>query len=626
MKACLPFLNGAIALALLLLPVSFLSAQGPLTPPGTPGLTMKTLTQIEPRTAIAQPAPGGFPIVITAPGSYYLTESITESSGNDGIQVNASGVTIDLNGFELVGTGGVQIGVNAPAAISNLTIRNGVVRGWGYRGLDLQNVTSVRLEKLTVSGCANFGVWTGANAVVSESIFTGNSIGILAGKGSALTHCAASGNSSFGFGSGAGVTFTACSAFQNGGGGISASSSCVVTQCSVYDNGGTGINVSTGSSVIGCGVFSNDGDGIVASIGCVVRDNGVYANAVDNIEVGSEALVINNASTGAGDGAGIHVTGTRNRIEGNNITTCDRGIYVDMPGNTILNNTVSRNPTTGAPANYVIVAGNQVNILLTHLPEVITVPATITFSGDLTGVSGSAGLTIAADNVSVDLAGHALVGVAGSLDGILISGSRANVTVTNGTIRNWGGDGMDGTTLVSGRFESLILANNTARGIMTGTRATISKCTTRDNGAAGITVGQATRIFDCSGHSNVGFGIVGADNSTIERCLLNNNGGGGISATNYSVIRENTCDFHSAAGIAITGTDNRIEGNQVTRNARGIDVGAAGNLVIKNSASGSTGAGTPSANYDFNGFTQTNGAIVTATGTITADPWANFSF
>lgn len=618
--------------AFILHPSSFVVAQGSLTPPGPPVATMKTLTQIEPRTPIAQPAPGGFPIVISAPGSYYLTGNITGAEGSDGIQVTANGVTIDLNGFELVGVGDeFDSGIRAADPFTNVTIRNGVVRGWGYRGLDLQYVTNVRIENVTVTGCGNFGAWTGRDAVVSHSIFAENALGIVVGSGSALTHCVASGNSADGFGGDSGVTFTACSAFQNGGAGISATSGCVVTQCSVYVNGGSGIRLLYAGSIVGCGVYGNGGDGIYANIATVVRDNGVYANAADNIEVATDTLVINNTSTGAGfnagDGAGIHVTGGRNRIEGNNITNCDRGIDVDQAGNTILNNTVRSNPFTGAPANYVIVAGNQVNILLAHLPEVITVPAAITFSGDLIGVSGSAGLIIAADNVSVDLAGHALVGVAGSLDGIVISGSRANVTVTNGTIRNWGEDGVDGTTLTSGRFENLTLANNTARGIMTGTRATISRCSARDNGAAGITAGQVTRIFDCSGHSNVGFGIVGGDNSTIERCLLNNNGGGGLSVTNYSVIRENTADFHTGdAGIFVSGTDNRIEGNQVTRNARGFDIGAAGNLIIKNSASGNTGAGTPSANYDFNGFAQTNGAIITATGTITADPWANFSF
>ena len=90
--------------------------------------------------------------------------------------------------------------------------------------------------------------------------------------------------------------------------------------------------------------------------------------------------------------------------------------------------------------------------------------------------------------------------------------------------------------------------------------------------------------------------------------------------------RDNLCDFQTTnAGILVAGTDNRIEGNNLSRTSRGIDVTAAGNFIIKNSATSSTGGGTPSANYSFNGFTQTNGAIITATGTISADPWANFS-
>lgn len=74
------------------------------------------------------------------------------------------------------------------------------------------------------------------------------------------------------------------------------------------------------------------------------------------------------------------------------------------------------------------------------------------------------------------------------------------------------------------------------------------------------------------------------------------------------------------------GTDNRIDSNSVIRNDRGIELQAAGNLVIRNSASGSTDTGIPSADYNFGGHSTTYGEIISTPGKISADPWANFSF
>lgn len=61
-------------------------AQGSLTPPGAPGPTMLTLSQIEPRTPISSA-----PFTITAPGSYYLTANLSVTTNN--------GVTISVTTF-----------------------------------------------------------------------------------------------------------------------------------------------------------------------------------------------------------------------------------------------------------------------------------------------------------------------------------------------------------------------------------------------------------------------------------------------------------------------------------------------------------------------------------------------
>ena len=86
------------------LPTSF--AQGSLTPPGAPAPTMKSLAQIEPRTPISS-----LPFTITNAGSYFLTTNLTGQAGTNGITISADHVTIDLNGFAIIGVANSGVGV-----------------------------------------------------------------------------------------------------------------------------------------------------------------------------------------------------------------------------------------------------------------------------------------------------------------------------------------------------------------------------------------------------------------------------------------------------------------------------------------------------------------------------------
>jgi len=49
------------------------------------------------------PNAGGFPLLIANPGSYRLTNNLTLPENTIGILVNADDVTIDLNGFAVIG-------------------------------------------------------------------------------------------------------------------------------------------------------------------------------------------------------------------------------------------------------------------------------------------------------------------------------------------------------------------------------------------------------------------------------------------------------------------------------------------------------------------------------------------
>jgi hypothetical protein len=67
------------------------------------------------------------------PGSYYLTTNLTATgvAGQHGITISADHVTLDLNGFSLIGVAGSGDGIRVPAARLNLVIYNGTVRNSG---------------------------------------------------------------------------------------------------------------------------------------------------------------------------------------------------------------------------------------------------------------------------------------------------------------------------------------------------------------------------------------------------------------------------------------------------------------------------------------------------------------
>ena len=89
---------------------------GQLDPPGPPTAgTMKTLTEVEPRMAISS-----LPFTISAPGSYYIVQSLVGISGANGISITSSRVTLDLMGFTLTGVPGALDGINVGVSLEGV--------------------------------------------------------------------------------------------------------------------------------------------------------------------------------------------------------------------------------------------------------------------------------------------------------------------------------------------------------------------------------------------------------------------------------------------------------------------------------------------------------------------------
>lgn len=153
-------------------------AQGPFTPPpGAPAPLMKSLDQIEARTPLVAGQAGvaidaNSTITISQPGSYYLTKNLTiTGAGANGINITASHVTLDLNGFSLIhvtGNGGQAVSITA----GDVTVRNGSIRGgstlagstftlagWNNGIVAATNYPNLVVEGVTVSGVRGCGIY-----------------------------------------------------------------------------------------------------------------------------------------------------------------------------------------------------------------------------------------------------------------------------------------------------------------------------------------------------------------------------------------------------------------------------------------------------------------------------------
>ncbi|MFM9958014.1 MAG: right-handed parallel beta-helix repeat-containing protein [Phycisphaerales bacterium] len=380
---------------------------GPLTPPAGP---VAPTPGPEPRIAVnATNTPGdnNSVFVITQPGSYYLTANVIGQASKSGIRIVSSGVTLDLNGFEVIGPeqfSGDGVTVANGGDPRNIAVFNGSVRGWKRHGIFLgfPNVAGGRVENVTVSG--------------------NGECGIMVGYSSTVVNCTASFNGSRGIEASDGAKILECSAHLNQNGGIVLAADGIVSRCTALFNAQSGITVGTGSSaldstasttdagpgfVLGelasahrCTAQRNTTAGFNAAAGCVLNECDATGNFTNGIQGGASVRVVNSTArrntldgitvgvgstvsgctatenttngirglsscvirgntcagngAGAGSGSNIRVEGADSHIEANVCTGADRGIEVIAAGNLIIRNTCANNGV-----NWTIAANNS---------------------------------------------------------------------------------------------------------------------------------------------------------------------------------------------------------------------------------------------------------------------------
>ena len=342
----------SLALATLLPPfTASLHAQGTLTPPaGQPVASMKSLDQLEARTAIpkspAVPVAGPH-YTISQPGSYYLTGNSEVASGN-GINITASNVTLDLNGFALINKnqpeGSTATAVSIATGVMSAEVKNGTIvggcvrtdaaagppwlasfaqKGWEF-GVQAEGARGIRISDLRVNQCSSSGISGMKESVLQNITVTdcaGNGIyadhsniayvtvsGCLDGVttiGGSISHatvalCQGRGLaaarvshsnvrecSQIGINSG---TVTDCGVYNCGLQGIIVPSG-IVSNCTVTDCHAQGISVSNGS-VTNCQASGNYFEGILVN-------SGVVAHCMAQSDSTNPAVVNKNISVGA---------------------------------------------------------------------------------------------------------------------------------------------------------------------------------------------------------------------------------------------------------------------------------------------------------------------------------------
>jgi hypothetical protein len=281
------------------------------------------------------PGDGTAQRIISAPGSYYLTSNLVAVAGLNGISIRANNVTLDLNGFALIGVPGSLDGINATMPWRNVEIRTGNIEGWGGDGLDTSLVTDGRCFNVRSTSNGGNGFNLGPRSVVTECQASSNAVHGFVVAGGVVKQCIAVANGFMGGAPALGHGFFMSAPLGE---------SDVIKDCVAITNATDGINVAPG----------------LPGRGAVIADNSTKNNLSDGIEVYNHCIIRGNNAL-ANVASGIHVVGmgTGNRIEENHLSLNPIGVLCDPP---TIANLVIKNSSQGAGPGfgYVVPPANHI--------------------------------------------------------------------------------------------------------------------------------------------------------------------------------------------------------------------------------------------------------------------------
>jgi Periplasmic copper-binding protein (NosD) len=280
---------------------------------------------------------------------------------------------------------------------------------------------------------------------------------------------------------------------------------------------------------------------------------------------------------------------------------------------------------------------------ITSLPYTINQPGNYYLTGNLTMPTSGVGITINANDVTLDLGGFMLEGNGVGNEAVYFAPQFGgdlwhSITVRNGGAHGWTQYGfeLDGANAIIaedlqayGNNVGIIVKNgtltncsadfNTNVGVEAFGGVTVSNCEAKNNSVTGFALTNGSALHDCTAYGNpVGidvrasivdgcavyggnYGITVAFNSNVRNNSVTQTGSDGIrvasvSGSGESTITENTVESAGsnglASGIYVQTQNNEISRNHVTEtNGPGIQVVGTFNTVDENTTLTNTGIG-----------------------------------
>ncbi len=219
---------------------------------------------------------------------------------------------------------------------------------------------------------------------------------------------------------------------------------------------------------------------------------------------------------------------------------------------------------------------------------IISAPGSYYLTGNVTGASGMHGISIRADDVTLDLNGFALTGVAGGASrGVNVPAVQKNVCVRNGTVRGWPDGGVRTELAAITLAEKLRLVDNVgASGLAMGA-GSARDCVATGN-ATGFFLSNGAEIRDCAAAANV-TGFVAGDRTMISNCIATVNSGRGFDCTSFVTIVDCTSSRNNGTGIVVQGSSSVIRCNASRNIPSGHGIQAGAGCTVADCTAGSNG-------------------------------------